>query len=68
MSKNNDLIFNLYLVLTAGIVDTCWYIFLTVLSTSDFALNYFKSKSKLLKKSLGCAFIVIGLVLFIEMF
>ena len=68
MSENNDLIFNLYLVLTAGIVDTCWYIFLTVLSTSDFALNYFKSKSKLLQKSLGCTFIVIGLVLFIEMF
>lgn len=67
MREENDLIFNLYLVLTAGIVDTCWYIILTILSTSDFAFNYFKSKGKLLQKSLGFIFIVLGLILLIDM-
>ena len=31
MSLDNDMIFNSYLVLTAGIVDAAWYIFLTLL-------------------------------------
>ena len=30
MSTDNELIFNIYLVLIAGIVDACWYIILTL--------------------------------------
>ena len=68
MSKNNDLVFNTYLILTAGIVDTCWYIVLTILATSSFALNFLKSKSNILQKTIGCVFIMIGLVLLMNLF
>ena len=68
MSKNNDLVFNTYLILTAGIVDTCWYIVLTILATSSFALNFLKSKSNILQKAIGCVFIMIGLVLLMNLF
>ena len=67
MSKNNDLVFNTYLILTAGIVDTFWYIVLTILATS-FALNFLKSKSNILQKTIGCVFIMIGLVLLMNLF
>ena len=68
MSKNNDLLFNIYLILTAGIVDTCWYILLTIISTSGLFLNFFKSKSNILQKSLGVIFIIIGVVLLLDLF
>ena len=68
MSKNNDLLFNIYLILTAGIVDTCWYVLLTIISTSGFFLNFFKSKSNILQKSLGVIFIIIGVVLLLDLF
>ena len=68
MSKNNDLLFNIYLVLTAGIVDTCWYVLLTIISTSGLFLNFFKSNSNILQKSLGVIFIIIGLVLLLDLF
>ena len=31
MSKSNDFLFNTYLVLIAGVIDTCWYILLTIM-------------------------------------
>ena len=68
MSKNNDLLFNIYLILTAGIVDTCWYVLLTIISTSGLFLNFFKSKSNILQKSLGVIFIIIGVVLLLDLF
>ena len=34
MSIDNDIVFNSYLVLTAGIVDAAWYFFLTLLKSS----------------------------------
>ena len=68
MSKNNDLLFNTYLILTAGIVDTCWYVLLTIICTSSLFLNFFKSKSNILQKSLGVIFIMIGVVLLLDLF
>ncbi len=68
MSKNNDLLFNIYLILTAGIVDTCWYVLLTIISTSGLFLNFFKSKSNILQKSLGVIFIIISVVLLLDLF
>ena len=67
MSIENDIIFNTYLILTAGIVDTLWYITLTYLVTSVMAIDFIKVKSKFLEKFIGYIFITIGLFLIIEL-
>ena len=41
MSTDNELIFNIYLVSIAGIVDACWYIILTLVVTTASALSFF---------------------------
>ena len=66
MSLDNDIIFNSYLVPTAGFVDAAWYIFLTLLVTSNLALEFVKNKIAKLQKFLGIIFITIGLVLLIQ--
>ena len=63
MSLDNDIIFNSYLVLTAGIVDAAWYIFLTLLVTSNLALEFVKNKIAKLQKFLGIIFIALGLAI-----
>ena len=63
MSIDNDIIFNSYLVLTAGIVDATWYIVLTLSVTSNLALDFVKSKIVILQRFLGFVFIALGLVL-----
>ena len=63
MSIDNDIIFNSYLVLTAGIVDATWYIVLTLSVTSNFALKFVKNKIAILQRFLGIIFIAVGLVL-----
>ena len=68
MSKSNDFLFNTYLVLIAGVIDTCWYILLTIMATSDVALKYLKSKSDILQKLLGFIFIMIGMVLILDLY
>ena len=68
MSKSNDFLFNTYLVLIAGVIDTCWYILLTIMATSDAALRYLKSTSDILKKLLGFIFIMIGMVLILDLY
>ena len=66
MSIDNDIVFNSYLVLTAGIVDVTWYIVLTLLVTSNLALEFVKNKISILQRFLGIIFITIGLVLLIQ--
>ena len=66
MSLENDLIFNTYLVLTAGLVDASWYIILTFLATSKATLEVVKRKSILLQKAVGSIFILIGILLLIQ--
>ena len=63
MSLDNDIIFNSYLVLTAGIVDAAWYFFLTLLVTSNLALEFVKNKIAILQRFLGVIFIALGLLL-----
>ena len=63
MSLDNDIMFNSYLVLTAGIVDAAWYIFLTLLVTSNLALEFVKNKIAKLQRFLGIIFIALGLAL-----
>ena len=68
MSVNNELIFNIYLVLIAGIVDASWYIFLTLAVTTASALTFFQTKILLIKKIQGFLFVAIGLVLLADLF
>ena len=67
MSLENGRAFNLTLILTAGIVDMVWYVILTLLVTSNIALEFFKNKNVLLKKFIGSFFIIIGALLFLEL-
>ena len=68
MSVNNELMFNIYLVLIAGIVDAFWYIFLTLAVTTASALTFFQTKILLIKKIHGFLFVSIGLVLLADLF
>lgn len=53
MSANNELIFNVYLVSIAGIIDACWYIMLSLAVTTPSALSFFRSKLNLIQKIQG---------------
>ena len=68
MSVNNELIFNIYLVIIAGIVDAFWYIFLTLAVTTASALTFFQTQILLIKKIQGFLFVAIGLVLLADLF
>ena len=63
MSINNELLFNIYLVVIAGIVDACWYIFLTLVVTTASALGFFQTKIMLIQKIQGFFIIALGMVL-----
>ena len=68
MSVNNELIFNIYLVSIAGIVDAFWYIFLTLAVTTASALTFFQTKILLIKKIQGFLLVAIGMVLLFNLF
>ena len=67
MSIDNELIFNIYLVSIAGIVDACWYIILTLVVTTASALSFFQTKLMLIQRVQGFLFITIGLMLLINL-
>ena len=67
MSANNEIIFNIYLVSIAGIVDACWYIILTLVVTTASALGFFQTKLMFLQKAQGLLFISIGFVLLLNL-
>ena len=67
MSVDNDMIFNTILILTASIIDAIWYVILTLLVTTNIALDFIKDKSVLLQKFVGSVFIIIGILLLIEL-
>ena len=67
MSVNNELIFNIYLVSIAGVIDACWYIVLTLAVTTASALSFFKTKLVLIQKIQGFFFIALGLGLLIDL-
>ncbi len=66
MTENNDFIFNIYLILTAGIIDMSWYIFLTLIVTSEKVLKFFENKIHFLGKFVGMIFIILGFILLID--
>jgi threonine/homoserine/homoserine lactone efflux protein len=68
MSEKNDFLFNAYLVITAGIVDSVWYIFLTILMTSSVTLNFVKKNNYVLNKITGYLFILISMALLLDIY
>ena len=67
MSLNNELIFNIYLVSIAGIIDACWYIILTLIITTASSLSFFQTKINIIQKIQGFFFIFLGLALLIKL-
>ena len=67
MSADNKLMFNIYLVSIAGIVDACWYIVLTLTITTSPVLNFFQTKENIIQKIQGFFFITLGLCLMINL-
>lgn len=67
MSTDNELLFNIYLVSIAGIIDACWYIILSLAVTTASALSFFQTKITLIQKVQGFFFIAIGLGLLINL-
>ena len=67
MSVDNDMIFNTILILTASIIDAIWYVILTLLVTTNIALDFIKNKSFLLQKFVGSVFIIISALLLVEL-
>ena len=61
MSTDNELLFNIYLISIAGIIDACWYITLSLAVTTNAALSFFQSKITLIQKIQGFLFIALGL-------
>ena len=68
MSTDNELIFNIYLVSIAGIVDACWYIILTLAVTTASALSFFQTKLTFNQKIQGFFFIALGIGLIVNLF
>jgi len=66
MSDNSNFLYNFILISTAGVVDTCWYIFLTTLATSSIFSLYFEKKSVQIRKIIGVVYLIISLVLILR--
>ena len=67
MSTDNELLFNIYLVSIAGIIDACWYIILSLAVTTASALSFFQTKITLIQKIQGFFFVALGLGLLVNL-
>ena len=68
MSINNQLIFDIYLILIAGIIDAFWYVILTFTVTNPLTSSFFQTRIIFIKKIQGFFFITLGLGLIINLF
>ena len=68
MSIDNKLIFNIYLILIAGIIDACWYIILSLAITTSSVLSFFQKQLVLIQKIQGFFFIALGLGLLVNLY
>ena len=67
MSTDNELLFNIYLVSIAGIIDACWYMILSIAITTRSALSFFQKKIILFQKIQGFFFLALGLGLLLNL-
>ena len=67
MSPNNELIFNIILIITAGIVDMIWYCLLASIVVTVGFFSFIKNKIDIFQRIIGMIFIIIGLLIFFGM-
>ena len=67
MSPNNELLFNLILILTAGVVDMGWYCLLATVVVTAGLLPIIQNKIFIFQRIIGLVFIIIGLMLLVAM-
>ena len=60
MSIDNNLTLNATLVITAGIVDTLWYILLVYLVTTGMIFELIKSNYRIINKFIGILFVILS--------
>ena len=68
MSDDQGHLYNFILVITAGVVDTCWYIFLTSVATSSVFRFFLEKKSVQIKKFIGLIYLAISIVLIFKFY
>ena len=61
MSTDNDLTLNAALVITAGIVDTLWYILLVYLVTTGMIFELIKSNYRFIHRFIGILFVILSI-------
>jgi len=67
MLPNTTMIYDLILIITAGVVDMGWYIFLTIIVTTSSALKFINRQIHIFKKLIGVIFMFLGSVLFMKL-
>ncbi len=67
MSLNNDIYFNLWLILIASIVDALWYILLVNLVTLKGVHDQIKRNLQFIRKIIGFLFLLISIILIIDL-
>lgn len=68
MNDDQGHLYNFILVITAGVVDTCWYIFLTSVATSSVFRFFLEKKSFQIKKFIGLIYLAISIILIIKFY
>ena len=67
MSLNNDIYFNLWLILIASIVDALWYIVLVNLVTLKGVHDQIKRNLQFMRKIIGFLFLLISIILIVDL-
>ena len=67
MSLNNDIYFNLWLILIASIVDALWYILLVNLVTLKGVHDQIKRNLQFMSKIIGFLFLLISIILIVDL-
>ncbi len=67
MSLNNDIYFNLWLILIASIVDALWYVLLVNLVTLKGVHDQIKRNLQFIRKLIGFLFLLISIILIIDL-
>ena len=67
MSLNNDIYFNLWLILIASIVDALWYTLLVNLVTLKGVHDQIKRNLQFMRKIIGFLFLLISIILIVDL-
>jgi len=66
--NDHNYLHNIILIITAGTVDTGWYILLTTVATSSIFRLFFERKSVQIKKIIGSIYLLISMLLILNLY